>query len=172
MMQAYGRWLNVGAILLLGGAVAALAMAWRGRRSGALMTIAAAALMANTLFTQGHEALGKSNSAYYIAGQVKPLLSPGVPFYSVDMYEQTLPFYLKRTLTLVDYTDEMLFGLEQEPHKWIPTMQQFTARWRRDADAFAVMRKDTYRNLAEQGLPMTVVAEDTRRIIVGKPAAP
>lgn len=172
MMQAYGRWLNGGAILLLGGAVAALAMAWRGRRYGALMTVAAAALMANTLFTQGHEALGKSNSAYYIAGQVKPLLSPRVPFYSVDMYEQTLPFYLKRTLTLVDYTDEMLFGLEQEPHKWIPTMQQFTARWRRDADAFAVMRKDTYRNLAEQGLPMTVVAEDTRRIIVRKPAAP
>ena len=174
MMQAYGRWLNWGAIVLFGGAVAALALAlaWRGRRYGALMTTAAAAFVANTLFTQGHEALGKSNSAYYIAGQVKPLLAPGVAFYSVAMYEQTLPFYLQRTLTLVDYTDEMLFGLEQEPHKWIPTMQQFTSQWLRDADAFAVMHKDTYRNLAEQGLPMTVVAEDTRRIIVRKPAAP
>ena len=35
------------------------------------------------------------------------------------MYDQTLPFYLGRTTTLVDYRDELGLGLDAEPEKGI-----------------------------------------------------
>ena len=97
------------------------------------------------------------------------MMTAGVPFYSVRMYEQTLPFYLRRTVTLVEYRDEMGFGLDQEPGKDIATVEAFVRRWRSDQDAFAVMHRNTYQQLVDGGLPMRIVAEDPRRIIVRKP---
>src|SRR5205085_2313705 len=118
---------------------------------------------------QGHEALGRSNSAYYIAKRIMPQLTPGVPFYSVGMYEQTLPFYLERTVTLVDYRDEFAFGLEQEPARALPTMAEFKKRWAAEAHAFAMFTTDGYNQMKAEGLPMKIAASDTRRVIVGKP---
>ena len=117
----------------------------------------------------GHENLALSNSASYVAAQVKPLLTPGVPFYSVQKYEQTLPFYLKRTVTVVDYQDELAFGMAQEPDKWIPTTAEFKQRWATDPDAFAIMSIGTYNGMVREKLPMTEIARDTRNIIVRKP---
>ena len=76
---------------------------------------------------------------------------------------------MKRTLTLVDYSDEFEFGLEQEPQLEIPTLEEFEARWRDDRKALALMGPDVYRLLAERGLPMRLLSEDARRVIVSKP---
>lgn len=63
----------------------------------------------------------------------------------------------------------MSFGLDQEPGLWVPTVAEFEQRWRAGGDAFAVMTEATYRELTADGLPMEIVAADTRRIIVRKP---
>jgi hypothetical protein len=99
---------------------------------------------------------------------VKPQLPAGVPFYSVRMYDQTLTFYLQRTVTLVEYKDEMAFGIAQEPGKWIPTLDEFKRRWAADRDAFALLEPAEFDALRGV-LPMAVVARDTRRVIVRKP---
>jgi hypothetical protein len=135
-----------------------------------LLLLAIAGYLAIGMVMQGHENLARSNSSHYIAQQVQPVLRPGVPFYSVGMYEQTLPFYLQRTFTLVDYRDELGFGLDQEPLLGIPTLNEFRSRWQAADDAFAVMKPETYSLLQESHLPMTMVARDTRRVIVRKPA--
>jgi hypothetical protein len=44
------------------------------------------------------------------------------PFYSARTYDQTLPYELGRTVTLVDYTDEIALGLRMEPQKGIPSI--------------------------------------------------
>jgi 4-amino-4-deoxy-L-arabinose transferase-like glycosyltransferase len=169
MMGAYAEWLTVSAGIWLAGIAAAFVLVVRDRRTAALLTLAWAGFIAGCGVLQGHEKLGRSNSSHNIAHQVKKHLPPGVPFYSFRMYEQTLPFYLQRTVTLVDYRDEMAFGLQQEPEKWVPTLEAFERRWAADADAFAVMAPDGFQVLEKAGLPMTVVARDTRRIIVRKP---
>jgi 4-amino-4-deoxy-L-arabinose transferase-like glycosyltransferase len=169
MLQAYSLWLVWAAAIWLAGALAACLLAWKGQSQRAFLTLAFAAFAGHTVQMLGHEELGRSNSAHYIAGRVAPLLSPGVPFYSVKTYEQTLPFYLRRTMTLVNFADEMKFGLEQEPDKWVPTMAAFSQRWQADRAAFAAMGRDTYDRLRREGLPMEIVAQDTRRIIVRKP---
>lgn len=171
MMGAYAEWARVAAGVLLAGSVLGWLLVWRRREGGGLIVLAIGGFLALTIVMQGHEKLGRSNSSFSIAQEVKPLLPADVPFYSVNMYEQTLPFYLQRTLTLVDYRDELGFGLDQEPQLGVPTIAEFRERWLAGGDAFAVMTPSTFDALAGDGLPMTVVARDTRRVIVRRPAA-
>jgi 4-amino-4-deoxy-L-arabinose transferase-like glycosyltransferase len=172
MMAAYGRWLAAAAALWLAGTLAAMVLAWRNRTMGAALTLSVTGFLAGMGALLGVETLSPSNSAYQVAGQVKPLLTPGVPFYSVRMYEQTLPYYLERTVTLVDYRDELGFGLTQEPQKSVPSLDEFKKRWKAAADAFAIMDHAQFDSLQKEGLPMTVVARDTRRVIVRKSPPP
>lgn len=168
MMNAYENWLIVSACLWCAASLLAVRLARGGRRELAALSVAVGAFAGASGMVLGHERLGRSNSSYHIAREVKRMLPPGAPFYSVRMYEQTLPFYLQRTVTLVAYRDEMGFGLDQEPQLGIPTVAAFEQRWREDNDAFAVMTEETYKELSAHGLPMRIVAQDTRRIIVRK----
>jgi hypothetical protein len=94
--------------------------------------------------------------------------APDQPFYSVRYYDQTLPFYLKRTVTLVDYEDEMEFGIRQEPHKAVPSLDEFMRRWEADRAPSAVMGPDTYDLLSGAGVSMRVIWKDPRRVLVVK----
>lgn len=170
MMAQYAWWATVAAGVWLAGTLLAVVLVARRHEGHGLIALAVAGFLSLTLVIQGHETLGRSTSSHDLAREVKPLLVPGVPFYSVNMYEQTLPFYLQRTLTLVAYRDELSFGLNQEPQLGIPEIADFAERWRAGGDAFAVMKHDMYSELKAGGLPMTPVARDLRRIVVRKPS--
>lgn len=169
LYRAYLPWIFAAAGLWLGGTLLALYFSRSGQRTSALTALALSGLMAGQLVLSGHESLSPASSAYGIAQQIKPYLKPGAPFYSVDMYEQTLPFYIKRTVTLVKHLDEMEFGVQQEPGKWLPTIDRFIEAWGKAPYALAIMTPDTYRSLNQRGLPMQIIARDTRRIVVKKP---
>lgn len=162
----YGRWAAVTALVALAGTLAGLYFAYRDRVQAAVLVLALTALGAGQSLLSGHDLLARTTSTYYLAQQIKPYLKPGAPFYSVAMYEQTLPFYLNRTVTLVAYRDEMAFGIEQEPEKWLPDIAAFEKAWRGQPYALAIMVPGTYQQLKQAGLPMQVIAEDTRRIVV------
>jgi hypothetical protein len=134
-----------------------------------VLTLGAAALFLSAATLLGHEALGRWNSAHYIAGEIRGQLKPDAPFYSVGLYDQTLPFYLRRTVTLVAYADEFEFGLAQEPERRIDTIEAFEKRWREDPMAYAVMSEETRRRLEADGLPMRVLARGFWRVVVAKP---
>ena len=74
-----------------------------------------------------------------------------MPFYSVDTYDQSLQFYLRRTTTMVAYKDELGFGIAQEPEKFIPDVAQFEKIWNADHDALALMAPRTYEQHARPG---------------------
>jgi hypothetical protein len=116
----------------------------------------------------GHEAIGRLTSARELVRQVGSRFAADQPFYSVRFYDQTLPFYLKRTVTLVDYEDEMEFGLQQEPDKGVATLDEFVRRWNADRAPSAIMGPDTYEALVRAGLPMRVIWRDPRRVLVVK----
>lgn len=169
LLQAYEKMLVGAATIWLLGGLIAVAFAHRQQIREATLSLAVGSFAMGTLAMLGHEHLSPSNSSWHIAHQVKPLLSPNSPFYSVRYFEHTFPYYLQRTLTLVDYRDELDFGLEQEPHLGVPTVAQFELRWHTDADAFAVMTEETRQELETRGLTMQIVARDTRRVIIRKP---
>ena len=81
-----------------------------------------------------------------------------------EMYDQTLPFFLQRTCTLVAIQDEMAFGLEQEPKKWIPTEAEFLAHRAQLRGAVVLMPPDKYDQLAAQHVPLKLLVRDTRRV--------
>ncbi|MSQ53135.1 MAG: glycosyltransferase family 39 protein [Betaproteobacteria bacterium] len=169
MLARYAHWLIVSVSVMLAGSLLASWQFHRQQKFRAIVATGFAALLAWEIGLQGHETLGRSNSAYYIAEQIKPMLHPGVPFYSVGAYEQTLPFYLDRTVTLVEYRDEFSFGLDQEPGLAIPDIQAFKLRWIEHRQAFAMTSPDGFKLLDGQGFAMRIVARDARRIIVSKP---
>lgn len=169
LYAAYAPWISAAAaVWLLGTLVSLYLFQLESVRRG-ITVIALSSLLAVQLLASGFEALSPSYSAYRIAGQVKPYLKPGGPFYSVGMYDQTLPFYLKRTFTLVGYQGELDFGIAQEPQKYLPDVAAFKQAWLAQPHALAIMPPDIYQQLGQDGLPMRLIAQDTRRVVVAAP---
>jgi len=113
-------------------------------------------------------ALAPLYSGEPLVKQLSPALRETPVVYGVRLYDQSLPFYLRRTMTLVDYRGELDFGLTLEPHKGIDTLAAFEPRWREGGQALAVMSPDTYGALAARGLPMTVRARTPKELIVSR----
>jgi 4-amino-4-deoxy-L-arabinose transferase-like glycosyltransferase len=120
----------------------------------------------------GHEVFGRQSSGALLAPAVKAELAklpPDTPFYSVDVLDHTLPFYVGHTMIMVHHADELWFGASVEPQKWVPTVDQWLERWKADRYALALMAPSQYEKLAAEGLPMKVIARDARRVVVEKP---
>ena len=151
------------------GAGAAVYFASRQRVDAAIVATGVAALVAWSSLLIGHETLGRGMSTYDIAAQMKPAIEPDTTVYSVGIFEHTLDFYLGRTVTLVAFRDELDFGLTQEPDKGIATLEEFEARWAAERAPLAIMSRDVFDTLVAAHLPMRVIADDRRRIVIGKP---
>jgi 4-amino-4-deoxy-L-arabinose transferase-like glycosyltransferase len=90
------------------------------------------------------------------------------PLYSVGTYDQTLPFYLRRTVRLVAYRGELDYGLQHDPGAEIPNVEQFLAQWSSAANAFAVMEPSMFNDLNSRGVPLREVARDAHRILAAR----
>jgi 4-amino-4-deoxy-L-arabinose transferase-like glycosyltransferase len=173
--SAYAWWLTVAALIWLLGVIAALVLlrlpnsVKQNRKLAAVLVLAISTLLAAQLGTSGYNTIARERSAYYIAEAIRPYVKADEPFYSVDTYEQTLPFYLKRTFTLVQYQDEMAFGIMQEPQRYIPDYASFAKVWQAQPAALAIMPVYTYTRLKKMDFAMKIIYEDPQYIVVNKP---
>ena len=172
LLRRYGSWISAACVV----ALLALLLAWHWQRRGALpASIAAYGLAffgATTVGLLGHETLGRPSSGADLVPAIQRVLQPGMPIYAVRLLDHTLPFYLRRTMVMVEDPDELEFGVAQEPQKWLPTMAAFSQAWTSGRAALAVMTPATYAQLQSQQLPMTAVAQDRRRVVVANFAIP
>ncbi|MDS0856495.1 glycosyltransferase family 39 protein [Burkholderia pseudomultivorans] len=172
LYRAFQVWLYAG---LAVAAALTLAAAWLNRRAGAAAAITmfgAAWLAFGTIGGTGHDEFGRYSSGALIAPAVRAELAklpPDTPFYSIEMLDHTFPFYVGHTTIMVQRQDELAFGISVEPNKWIPTVDEWIARWKQDTHALAIMAPGQYDTLVRQGVPMRVIARDNRRVIVEKP---
>lgn len=169
----YGWWLRWAGGLGIAGAVAALLVlhAGLGRRTR-VVAVAVYALfvhLAAQTAVLGHESFRARMSAYDIAQEVNKVMDRTQPFYAVRVFDHTLPFYMEKTMTLVEHQDELAFGLSREPALWVPTVEEFEGRWRADRAPMALMQEPVFERLRLRGLPMRIVVRDARRIVVAKP---
>ena len=172
MLQGVVNWLLGAATVSLASILLAMWLVWKQRNAAAATVLAIGGCLSTSAGLLGHDHVSSYSSARSLATQALPRMKADAPFYSVLTYEQTLPFYIRRTLTLVQNQNEMEFGVTQEPHKWIATVEEFKQRWRDDRPAYATMTLAAFDDLAVAGLPMTVIARDRRHVIVEKPEAP
>jgi hypothetical protein len=137
-----------------------------------VLVLAVAGFAGTQLMLVGSEPIGVARAGTDLLPALRAAgaMNPAVKVYSVNWYDQSLTFYLRRTVTLVDYTDEFEFGLQQQPQLSIPTIPAWIAQWRQDAAAgvkdVAITRPELVLELKRQGVPLRVVGADARRSII------
>ncbi|MDE2050734.1 MAG: glycosyltransferase family 39 protein [Gammaproteobacteria bacterium] len=111
-----------------------------------------------------------SRSAYALVQAVAPDVHPGTALYSVGEYRQTIPPYLGRMLTLVDFEGrgELDFGEAAEPGRQTATPEQFIEQWEASRDAIAFFDPRVWDHYRQQGLPGRVIARDSFTVAVSR----
>ena len=169
MYFAARPWLVGGAAALIAGCAVGTWLLVFGRRWIALGVIALGAVVMIDGLEDAYERFSPRQSGLVVAEAMEPWLKPGTRLYSVNHYEQSVPFYIGRTVTLVNYRDEFETGLQAEPGQAIWETEDFEDEWLRPGDALAIMQPGTFERFRRLGLPMQVLHEDPRRVLVRKP---
>jgi 4-amino-4-deoxy-L-arabinose transferase-like glycosyltransferase len=169
LYQSYVPWVIAGAALAAAGGIGATLLA-RRQRELAIVALAASGFLSTQILMLGHEPLGRYKAGLDHVPAIAAELTPQTPIYAVNLYEQSLPFYLRHTTILVEHADEMEFGIKQEPQLWLPTLDAFVTVWNDEhahgKKAIAILQPAVYPELQKRGLPMRIIAKDPRRIIV------
>lgn len=171
LLLAYGVWLKSACVCAFAGGVVGLLCLRSHRRTAAVLVLSLSALVAVMLMLTGYDTLGEARSAKSIVSRIVAANGPlraDIPFFSVRMYDQTLPYYLGRTVTQVEHDDELAMGIASEPGKAIATEAEWLHRWSDAAQAYAIMQPEEYARLQSEGVPMRELGRDTRRVIVSR----
>ena len=175
ILLAFGPWIKAAMTVVAAGQLIAWTQFRRVARHPAARFLGVAALAlsmqaAVALSVAGYEAFSatRSTSAMLRAAGSAEALVADAPFYQVEMYDQTAPFYLGRTTTLVAIRDELALGIDAEPAKQIPTTEAWVAQWNAIARGYAMMPPATFQRLAAEGVPMRELAHDSRRVLVSR----
>lgn len=169
LVQAHVPWVVGASIAAAIAAIAAIFLA-RRQREWAVVALAAGGFIGGQLLMYGHEPQGRYSAGIDLVPAIQAEMTPQTTLYVVGKYEQALPFYLRRTMTMVQHMDELAFGLGQEPHLWIPKLDDFAIQWRANHDAgkkdIAIIRPEDYQALQTRGVPMRIIGQDPRRVVV------
>lgn len=144
-----------------------LLMRWQ-RRWSAVLVIAMGNMVAIELIERGYDEISPLQSGYAVAESIRPHLAPETRLYAVQNYDQSLPFYLKRTLTLVDYVDEFEMGQKREPQKYIARVEDFPAAWNAPGPVIALIPPRDADKFRAMGLNLKVLHQDPRRAVIMK----
>ena len=175
LYQSLGPWIR----LALGAATAGYVIAWIAFRRDTELgkTLGIIALSLGTMLAMqavytGSDVFRATRSAADLVTVLENADNPpydrSAPFFQVRMYDQTLPFYLQRTTTLVEYRDELGPGLDAEPARGIAREADWVAKWRSLPQGYALMAHETHASLAAAGVPMRIIGADARRVLVAR----
>ena len=161
----YTYWIIAALIALIAFSLLAF---MQSKRSGlnSITSFACGFFLCAMIAGTGHESLGRAVSGIDLVEKIKASIPEKVNFYSVRILDHTVPFYLGRTMIMVEFPDELEFGVKQEPELWLPTLDAFIERWREDQTAYALMVPEQFTELQKLNIPMQEVGRDSRRVIV------
>lgn len=156
---------QIALLLAASGAYALVQRAERTTRAGVFL--AAGWCLAWLLLVRAAALVAPIYSGIGLAAAL-PAGSRDAPLYSVGTYDQSLTFYLRRTVTLVAYRGELDYGLGKTPDAEIADPAEFVRRWTPQSRAFAVMEQTMFDDLTERGVPMRVLARSFNRVLVSR----
>lgn len=166
--------LTFGGAMLLGAVATFLGLRRNQPRLmiGAVVVSSAALLLAVSF---GGGSFEKTSTKKF-AMILKPLLKPDDRVYCVSYYNQDLPVYLNRLVSVVDYRGELAYGIDQEPQLTSArflTPEAFPEEWAKPGAAYAVVRRRAYDKwVLKSGLPFVVLSQSDGFILVAKSPGP
>jgi len=162
----YHPWIAAAAIVLLLLSAAAHVAAHKGKTQVAVALLALGSFAATLTALVSHRVLAPSYSFESQAGVVPA----GARVFAVDFYDHTIPWYLRRTVTMVSYKDELDVAITWEPQKFIPDLAGFAHAWAATPGAYAVFSSARFDELRKQiDQPMETVSRGPRYTLVRKP---
>jgi len=167
---AYSAALIAAGLALAAASVYAAVLARRGRVGASVAALAVGAFCAVLAAIAGHRVYAPAFNASSTIAAMKPEPSQETPFFAVHSYDHSVPWSLRRTVTMVGYRDEFGDAVRGEPGRYIPDDAGFVRAWTQARDAYALFAVRDFDQLrASLGVPMEVVARGPRYIIVRKP---
>jgi 4-amino-4-deoxy-L-arabinose transferase-like glycosyltransferase len=163
-------WMIAAAAAIALGALLAAALFRYGKRWGGLLVLTVGTMIGIELIERGYERISPLQSGYAVAEAIAPKLSAETRLYAVQTYDQSLPFYLKRTVTLVDYVDEFEMGQKREPQKAYRSIEAWLASWHAPGSAIALIPPRDIEKFRQLGLDFNVLHQDPRRAVIMKAA--
>jgi 4-amino-4-deoxy-L-arabinose transferase-like glycosyltransferase len=176
MFIDYYPWLVKAGIVFVAGSLVA---AWLFRKGGetaktlGICAITLSGLVGFQIAFVGHEVFNPIRSAAALVRAAGNLpagerMDTAAPVFQVGTYDQTFPFYLGRTTTIVNFRDELALGLDAEPKKGYPRYPRWIRDWTALPQGYALMNHDTYDFLAAQAVPMRILVSEPRRVLVAR----
>lgn len=160
MMAGLGVWAFAVAI--------ACVMLARHKKLLALQTMAVAMTVMIMLIARGVDTTIPNKITVATAEAIKKYLTPETRLYAIKIYDQSLPFNLKRTMTLVEYVDEFEMGQRAEPTKHIASINDLPASWNAPGAAIAIIQPTGADELTALGLNFEIIYQDQRRVAIRK----
>ena len=166
--RTFVPWLVVAAACLGASGCIGYLFARRGKVATAAAALALGGLAATLLGGIGHGTLAPRFSAAGLIASIEQKPPASAPVFAVDIYDHTLPWYLRRTVTMVGYRDELGQAVDWEPGKFIADRDAFARAWKAAPVAYAFVAEGEFAKLRAT-LPMRAIARDSRYVFVGKP---
>jgi len=143
----------------------------RHKKELAVSIYALCALLGIQMLSWGYQGISELRSSKYMAEAIQSYIGKSgkdnVAIYDVSRYDQSLPYYLGRTISLVGFRGELEFGINQEPQKWI-NGDDFLPIWLNSDQAISILNQTTYDQWQQQQIPMQLVYENSRYIAVAR----
>lgn len=166
----YARWLALAFGLMAMAAAGAGFLARRGALGPAVAVLAAGGLAATQIGLAGHLSIAERFSVAATLARLPERPPPDAPVFAVRVYDHTLPWTLKRTVTMVIHRDELEKEIAWEPAKFVPDLASFARAWQAAPQAWAFVRVNEVEKLsAELKIPFRVIARGAQYAIVKKP---
>lgn len=172
LIEPFVAWAMASGGILFVAAVLALATMRRSPRF-ALPMLGFAVLFSFQVFVTGAESIEDQFSSETLVENALDTVGDfdaDVPFYSLAMYDQTMPHHLGRTLTVVKFRGELDMGITQEPAKAVASVEEFRRLWQGHTQAYAIMPRAQFDEERAAGTPLSILAINRSAAIVARTA--
>ena len=164
-----GNWTLVGGAFGIAGAIAAVIAMRRLQWRAATFFMASGFTVALAIVMCGTNALGVLRSRPGVAAEIAPHVGANTAFYCVGMYWQALPFELRKTCKLVQYTGEHELQFDPQRRQWLPELADFLREWQQQPDAVAIVSPEFWPYVEAAGVPARTLLRAHDVTVIVKP---
>lgn len=102
-----------------------------------------------------------------LAQQIKLQAAADDEIICYNQYYQDLPFYIERRVAIVNWRNELSFGMQhQNTSEWMINTTQFWQRWNSKKRVFAIMSLDEYQRLPTSHAPIYLLGKTATNVLI------